>query len=124
MFSVGVDMVEIARIEKSLKQKGFFQRVFGTAEQDLLLQRGYPDSHRALETAAASFCAKEAFAKAIKTGIRGFSLSEVELLRDSSGAPYLSLSGRAKVLAEGYTFSVSISHTREYAIATVLAVKE
>lgn len=124
MLSIGVDMVSIARIAHSLQQKGFLERVYGPSEQELLISRGYPDSHRALETAAANFCAKEAFSKAMGTGIQGFSLSEVELLRDSLGAPYLALSGRAAALAAGYHFSVSVSHTEENAIATVLAEKD
>lgn len=124
MLSIGVDMVSVARIRHSLEQKGFLERVYGPAEQDLLLSRGYPESHRATETAAANFCAKEAFSKAMGTGIRGFSLTEVQLLRDAAGAPYFALSGRAAELAEGYRFSVSVSHTEEDAIATVLAEKE
>lgn len=54
------------------------------------------------------------------TGLRGFLLSEVELLRAESGAPYLHLSGRAAVLAADWTFSVSVTHTAGLAAAVVV----
>lgn len=64
------------------------------------------------------------FSKAIGTGVRGFSLADVELLRQENGKPYLRLQERAKMTAEkaGFTvFSVSVTHTREYAAVAVLA---
>ena len=75
------------------------------------------------ETMAANFAAKEAFAKALGTGVRGFALGEVAVLRDSLGAPYFALSGRAKELAvgRGLAFSVSLTHTDELAAAFVVA---
>ncbi len=75
------------------------------------------------ETIAANFAAKEAFAKALGTGVRGFSLGEVSVLRDRLGAPYFLLSGRAKQLAEerGLAFSVSLTHTDALAAAFVVA---
>ena len=123
MFSVGIDMTECPRLKRAMRNPRFFQRVFGPGEQALLQERGYPseESSRWVETAAAGFCAKEAFAKAMGTGVRGFSLCEVELLRKESGAPYLRLSGNARKLAEGWEFSVSVTHTTEYASAVVLA---
>lgn len=48
------------------------------------------------ETIAANFAAKEAFAKALGTGVRGFSLNEVSVLRGELGAPYIKLAGNAK----------------------------
>lgn len=126
MFSVGIDTTECRRIEKSMKNPHFVTRVFGPLEQILLQERGFPceGNHRWIETAAAAFCAKEAFGKAMGTGIRGFRLCEVELLRNKNGAPYLHLSGAAAALAHGWNFAVSATHTREYASVVVLAQKE
>ena len=72
---------------------------------------------------AGNWAAKEAFAKSLGTGVEDFGLSEVEVLRDKLGAPYIRLSGNAKRIADemGLDFSVSISHTSELAIATVIA---
>lgn len=117
MISVGTDLVEISRIKQSLENPRFMTRVFGVSEQALF------QCPRGAERAAANFAAKEAFGKALGTGIRGFSLREVETLRDASGAPYLLLSGRAREIAEqrGLRLSVSLTHTREYAQAVVIA---
>lgn len=123
MYSVGLDMVECSRIEKAMRSQRFAQRVFGCGELALLQERGYPDGpgRRWIETAAAGFCAKEAFGKAMGTGVRGFHLREVELLREESGRPFLRLTGSAAALAEGMCFSVSVTHTKEYASVVVLA---
>ena len=123
MYSVGLDMVECSRIQKAMQSHRFAQRVFGPEELVLLQERGYPDGpgQRWIETAAAGFCAKEAFGKAMGTGVRGFRLGEVELLREDSGRPFLRLSGSAAALAKGKTFSVSVTHTKEYASVVVLA---
>lgn len=115
----GVDLVEISRIRHSMENPRFLLRFFGERERAQLAARGFPP-----QSVAASFCAKEAFAKALGTGVRGFSLHEVELLRDELGAPYLRLAGRARRLAEasGLVFAVSVSHTREQALAFVVAL--
>lgn len=116
--SNGIDMVEIKRIEKSLESKRFIDMVYSSEEQELLKERNF----RA-ETAAANFCAKEAFSKALGTGVRGFSLNEVSVLRDSMGAPYLKLTGSALKLAGNKIFSVSLTHTKDTAAAFVTAVE-
>lgn len=120
-YTVGLDMIEIERIRKSLRLPGFKNRVFSQKEQEFLEGRGFPP-----QTAAANFCAKEAFSKAIGTGIRGFSLAEVSLLRDPLGKPYLVLEGRAKKIAEkmGLSFSVSVTHTKDFASVVVIGWSE
>ena len=122
MYSVGSDMLEIRRIAKLIEQKsGFFERYYGDDERKELQERNYPPN-----TAAGMFCAKEAFSKALETGVVGFSLKEVQLLHSENGAPYLSLSGKAEQIAKerGLRFSVSISHTDEIAMAVVVAYDE
>ena len=75
------------------------------------------------QTIAANWAAKEAFSKALGTGVRGFGLSEVSVLRNEAGAPYFLLTGNAHKLAEqrGLTFSLSLSHTDGLALAFVIA---
>lgn len=114
----GIDILEIARIEKSMKSEHFLERVFSQKELMLLKEKNF-----SAQTAAANFCAKEAFAKAIGTGIRGFSLTEVSILRDSQGEPYIELSGKALELSKDFSFSVSLSHNDTMAIAVVTAYK-
>ena len=78
------------------------------------------------ETIAASYAAKEAFGKALGTGVRGFAFKEVAVLRDPLGAPYFALSGNAARIAEEreLRFSLSLTHTEELAAAFVIAWKE
>lgn len=115
--TTGIDMLEISRMRRSLCSARFVERVFSPQERELLAARGM-----SAQTAAANFCAKEAFAKALGTGVRGFALGEVALLRDALGKPYYAFSGAARRLVEerGLCFSVSVTHTREYAAAFVV----
>ncbi len=115
--TVGIDSVEIDRIGQSIQNERFLNRVYG--ENELIELR---DAGTKAQRAASSFAAKEAFSKAVGTGIGGFSLAEAELLHDENGRPYLLLSGSALKLAEemGLHFEVSITHTANIATAIVI----
>lgn len=117
MLRNGIDFVEIERIAKSIQNPTFCNRVYGEKEREEWQARGAK-----AESAAAAFAAKEAFSKALGTGIRGFKLSEVEVLHDSLGAPYFVFSGAAKAIVEEKNLRVtlSITHTRTVAAAEVL----
>ncbi len=116
---VGIDSVKIARIEKSFHIKDFFEKVYSPAEREFLSQKKNP-----YPSASGNFAAKEAFSKALGTGVRGFKLNEVSILRDELGAPYIELGGSAKELSKGYSFTVSITHTDEVATAIVIAYEK
>jgi holo-[acyl-carrier protein] synthase len=121
MLLVGIDLVEINRIGKSIKNPRFCSSILGPTEYLQLEMRGFP-----VQSVAASFCAKEAFSKAVGTGLGGFALSDVELLRDANGKPSLKLSGRALTLAllHKAEFAVSVTHTKEYAEVIVIGQGE
>lgn len=119
MIKTGIDLVEISRIQKSMENPRFLTRVFSEEELEYFQQKG---AHK-IESAAANFAAKEAFSKALGTGVRGFSLREVSVLRDKLGAPFLSLSKKAAQLAQGYEISLSLTHTAHYASAVVILTK-
>ena len=79
-------------MKHSLENPRFFMPCIpGEQERQELEARRTP-----LQSAAACFCAKEAFSKVLGTGVRGLFLTEVELLHRENGAPYLSLSGRER----------------------------
>lgn len=109
----GVDIVKIERIERSIKKERFLREVYSPGEIELINKKG-------TKTAAGNYAAKEAFSKALGTGIRGFSLNEVSVLRNEEGAPYFEFSGNAAALTAGKSFQCSISHDGEYAIAFVV----
>ena len=118
--AVGIDSVEIERIAESIKNERFLIRVYGANELVELRDAGTK-----AQRAASSFAAKEAFSKAVGTGLCGFSLPEAELLHDENGKPYLHLSGKAKQLADKLklTFEISITHTQDIATAIVIGWK-
>ena len=121
MYSVGIDLVEIARIKKGCENRRFIDRVYSRAEQEL-----FCGERMRYDSLAGNWAAKEAFSKALGTGVRDFRLTEVEILRDDLGAPYLRLSGNAAQLADEreLSFSVSITHTKELAQAIVIGWTE
>ena len=116
--SVGVDIVEIERIGTLLVQHGdlFLNRVYTPAEVGYC--GGRPSA------LAARFAAKEAVLKALGTGVQGVGWREVEVFSDQNGKPQVALHGRARARAEtlGMThFAISLSHSRAYAVAFVVA---
>ena len=121
MYSVGIDMVEIARIEKSMKSPSFLKFILGDFEYSQLEERKFPK-----QSVAANFCAKEAFSKALGTGMRGLNMRDIQVLRDSLGKPYFLLSGNALNISnkENFDFSLSITHTKNYACAVVVCFKK
>ena len=121
MYSIGIDMATVSRIEKSCRKENSRIHLFTQAELDLFYNRENPK----FASLAANFAAKEAFSKALGTGVRGFNLNEIEILRDDLGAPYFKFYGKAAeiVMAGGYRAQVSLSHEGDTAIAMVLLEK-
>ena len=117
--NTGIDIEEISRFEPFLAKPKFLEKCFGEDERQLFINKGMKP-----QTIAANFCAKEAFAKALGTGVRGFSLRDVQLLRDDLGCPYFVLSGNALMLCNGRKIAVSVSHTKQYAAAVVILYEE
>ena len=118
---IGVDCASIERVAKCAAREHFARRVFGERELALFARRREPGPAQ-----AASFAAKEAFGKALGTGIlQEFSLCEAEALRNEAGAPYLHFSGRAaQLMAErGLTAHLSLTHEAGLAIAFVVLEK-
>ena len=116
--STGVDIIEIDRIRSTLERWGdrFLLRIY--TEDERAYCRGRPPQ------LAARFAAKEAAMKALGTGRQGVGWKEVEVHREPSGAPAIRLHGRAAERAAvlGLTgFAVSMSHSRQYAVAFVIA---
>jgi len=116
MHCIGIDIVEIARLEKAIARwgEGFLRRVY--TDPELRLYR------KKLSSLAARFAAKEAIIKALGKPTRGVSLREIEILSDTSGKPLVRLYGKAQNQADGLgldKFAISLSHSREYAVALV-----
>ena len=114
MYRVGIDCVEISRMADKASKASFVKHVFGEDELAEITERGMKPVNFAV-----CFAAKEAFSKAIGTGLRGFAFNDVQLLHESSGKPYLKLSGNLNKYDEK-CFDISITHTAELVFATVI----
>lgn len=121
MATIGIDMIEIHRIENSIKSGTFFKNVFSKEEYEQLKERNFSP-----QSVAINFCAKEAFLKCIGKGLGFSKFSDIQLLREDCGKPYLKLSGVALEFANKnrLVFSVSATHTKEYASVVVLAERK
>ncbi len=121
MLSVGIDLIEVERIEEAIARFGerFLKRVYTASELEYC--RGRP-----LELAA-RFAAKEAASQALGVGVQhqeGVCWREIEVVSDVRGKPSLLLTGHAARRAEELglrRLALSLSHTHQYAVAMVVA---
>ena len=114
---VGVDIIEIERIEKAINRWGdrFFRRIYTDLELKLCGKKP--------GRLAARFAGKEAVMKALGTGIRGISWREIEILSEPSGKPQIRLYGKAQKKANDLgleRLAISLSDSKEYAVAFVV----
>ena len=119
IIGIGNDIIEIKRVEKAILKEGFKNKVYTQKELENIEKRG-----NRTETYAGIFSAKEAISKAIGTGVREFSLANLEILNNDLGKPYVVVSEKLdKILKnkkEDYQIEISISHSRKYATAMAI----
>ena len=119
IIGIGNDIIEIERIEKAILKEGFKNKVYTQRELENIEKRG-----NRTETYAGIFSAKEAISKAIGTGVREFSLTDLEILNDDLGKPYVVVSEKLdkilKTKKEDYQIEISISHSKKYATAMAI----
>lgn len=115
IIGLGTDIIEIKRIERSIANYGsqFLDRIFTSNEQEYCLKRRESARHF-----SGRFAAKEAVAKALGTGISEYlGWLDMEILNDDKGKPVLKLSKGVIDHFQQPNLHVSISHSRDYAIA-------
>lgn len=112
---IGNDIIEINRIEKAIKKINFITKVFTENEIKLFEIKG-----KRTEFFAGRFAAKEAVSKALGTGFREFSLTDIEILNDSLGKPYVTFKNNIDFYNKKYFIDISISHCKEYATAVAI----
>lgn len=124
IFGTGVDLVEIARIQKSLKKYSgrFEEKVFTPNEIAYCQAQPEPGRHF-----AARFAVKEAVSKCLGSGINGgLAWKDMEVVHHDSGRPILKLTGKGKEFFDRLHLKhihISISHDKAYAIAHAIAEK-
>lgn len=107
---IGIDIVEIKRIEQMENREPFIKRILSDQEQ--ALYHSYKHPNRQLQFLCGRFAAKEAYSKALGTGIGPIAFTDIEIINDDKGKPVI-LNTSEKVF-------VSISHSDEYAVAQVI----
>ena len=116
MIYVGTDIVQIARIDKMIKEKGehFLNHVFSRNEQDICNKKTFPTIHYSGKLAA-----KEAVKKAILSSKSSLTitLKSIEIQNDKDGMPLVQIQGDA---FSNKNVNVSISHAGNYATATAI----
>lgn len=113
---VGTDIVEIHRVRKAIEKLKFCERVYTEHERSYCESRGAQKA----QSYAARFSGKEAVLKAFGTGLREGTWQDIEILPDKLGCPQVTLTGYFADLAAQrkiYKVWISLSHTREYAVA-------
>ncbi len=121
---LGSDIIEVSRVRKSIETiSGFREKIFSGTEISYCEKK-----KNKFESYAARFAAKEAFFKALGTGWRnGMAFCEVEIINDELGKPVMILTGRSLEEKEKYGITavhVSLSHTKESAVAVVILEKK
>ena len=121
---IGVDIVDIARMERVLERSpSFLRRVFTEEERAYCESTPRPGAHYACR-----FAAREAVLKALGTGFsRGIGKADVSVHRELNGRPVAVITGRAAEIAEELgvvEVAISLSFTSEMAIANAMAITE
>ncbi|MGL5650412.1 MAG: holo-ACP synthase [Paraclostridium sp.] len=121
ILGIGIDIVEIERIENILKnKKRFLNKIFTDEEIKYFESKNF----RA-ETIAGNFSAKEAISKAFGTGIKNFNFDDIEVSRDKNGKPIVKTYNNLRQMCIDYNvleIQVSISHSENYAVANAMVI--
>ena len=119
---VGIDIIEIHRIENALKKnQKFIYRILTKKEIAYIQENQKPNA-----TVAGYFAAKEAVSKALGSGFRGFTWQDIEIHKDQENRPFVLLHNKAKEKLEtmgGTEVWISISHSKKDAVAQALITK-
>lgn len=118
---IGNDIIEVDRIKKAASRDGFIEKYFTELEQQLFEER-----HQNIGTIGGNFSVKEAVSKALGTGVRGFALTDIEVLRNDLGKPEVTLYNKAKDLSDHLGINrwhVSISHSKTAITAMAIGEK-
>jgi holo-[acyl-carrier protein] synthase len=119
--SLGIDLIEIKRIKKAKERWGkrFLERIYTPRELAYCSKKMYPEG-----SLAGRFAAKEAVMKALGTGLTlGVSWKDIEIVNDNKGKPEVFLYRKTKKILGNKKVLVSISHTKEDAIAQAILIR-
>ncbi|SFB38825.1 holo-[acyl-carrier protein] synthase [Lentibacillus halodurans] len=111
---IGIDMIELDRIQHNMRQNNRFADRILTYKEKTVLET-LTNERRRVEYLAGRFTAKEAFSKAVGSGIGKLSFKHIEVTSNTYGAPEMNVAGY-----EDWHIFVSVTHSRDYAVAQVV----
>jgi holo-[acyl-carrier protein] synthase len=121
IYGIGTDIVSVDRVKKKFRDKNFLKRLFNAEE--VIKCKKLVNSQNCY---AKRFAAKEAFSKALGTGIsKGMKFNEIIVLNEKNGKPYIRLTGETKKIVKKKfknkkpKISLSLSDEKKYAVAFV-----
>lgn len=115
IYGIGIDLIEIDRVKEMLERQSRFPEKI-LSESELKQFNAFTHKNRQAEFLAGRFACKEAFSKALGTGIgKRISFQDIDCRNDEFGRPY--------IIFEGFKVHVTISHTKNYATSQVLLEK-
>ncbi len=119
ILGIGIDVIQVERIRRWAAVPGLYERYFHPQELEMARRNG----KNAVLSLAARFAAKEAFGKALGTGLYGIQLRDINVVNDPHGKPELVLEGKALEIFQqlgGKRVHVSLTHEEDYALAMVV----
>ena len=124
IFGIGADIIEVRRVEKLVARgRQYLETIFTEKEMEYCEAKARKSEHY-----AARYAAKEAILKALGTGWRGgLAYSDIEIINEESGKPQVFVRGEVKKYFDHHQIrrtSISLSHTREIAIALIIMENE
>jgi|TARA_B110000444_G_scaffold234415_1_gene244702 holo-[acyl-carrier protein] synthase len=121
IFGIGSDIIDVNRVKKALKNKNFKKKIFSTNEIKVIEKKS-----NKVSSYAKRFAAKEAFSKALGTGISGgISFKDISINNNKKGKPFVVLQGKTKTIVQRtikkrYKTFLTISDEQKYALAVVI----
>jgi holo-[acyl-carrier protein] synthase len=119
IIGIGVDVIHVSRLERWKSNPGLLERYFHPQELSAALSKG----RGAVLSLAARFAAKEAFGKALGTGLMGIVLKDIMVLNSHNGRPEIELMGSAEAALRksgAAKVHISLTHERDNAVAMVI----
>jgi holo-[acyl-carrier protein] synthase len=121
VYGIGSDIIDIDRIKKALKNKNFKKKIFSNNEIKTIEKKT-----NKIAIYAKRYAAKEAFSKALGTGMSGgISFKNITIINDKKGRPYIELLGKTstevqRIIKKRYKTFLTISDEKKYALAMVI----
>ncbi|MDF2608392.1 MAG: acpS [Bacillales bacterium] len=117
IIGTGIDIIELERLIKHVNEEKFLSRILTSGELSKFCKLS---DKRKLEYLAGRFAIKEAFSKALGTGIgKQFSFMDIQVSNEESGKPFIEVLNKS-IISDSTKIHVSISHCNKFVVGQVI----